>query len=191
MPLCCLGPICIPWTAIWPLLLFLWRPIRTTFLKYFNPELLEKEKRAVQEKKANAAPAFNPTKAQSCCTQQQCGSKEEEEEDPVVIEITTMDDWEATLAKTGALGRTLFVDFNGTWCKPCKRIRPHFDALSLKYPADKFVSINVDELSDLAADVGVISLPTFVAFKAGEPVGRFSGATETKLTALVEEHNSS
>ncbi|CAM9925217.1 unnamed protein product, partial [Heterosigma akashiwo] len=40
MPVICLGPICIPWTAIWPLLLFLWRPIRTTFLKYFNPELL-------------------------------------------------------------------------------------------------------------------------------------------------------
>merc|ERR1712187_592112 len=47
------------------------------------------------------------------------------------------------------------------------------DRLAQEYTAAKFYQINVDELSSVAADLGIRAMPTFILFKKGE---RLSGA---------------
>ena len=49
-----------------------------------------------------------------------------------------------------------------------------------------FVKIDVDELPDLAQELGIRAMPTFITFKNGEKDESMMGADQTKLTSLIE-----
>jgi len=72
----------------------------------------------------------------------------------------------------------LVVDFNATWCGPCKTLGPIVDALSEDLKEDTTVGVgksNVDSNSDLAKKFGVRSIPTIIFFKNGEVADRLVG----------------
>ena len=51
-----------------------------------------------------------------------------------------------------------------------------------------FVKVDVDQLGELAQELGVTSMPTFLFFRSGEMIDSMRGADEDGLRALVEEH---
>ena len=71
----------------------------------------------------------------------------------------------------------VLVDFWAEWCAPCKAIAPIIDELSDEL-ADKIkiAKLDVDEAQQLAAKYNVMSIPTMVIFKGGEPVDQLVGA---------------
>jgi len=68
------------------------------------------------------------------------------------------------------------VDFWAAWCKPCLMIAPILDELSEEYN-DKisFVKLDVDQNTKTAAKYGIMSIPTLIIFKNGEPVSHIVG----------------
>jgi len=80
------------------------------------------------------------------------------------------------------------VDFYATWCGPCKQIAPFVVKLSEEYKDANFLKVDVDELSDVAAEVGVHAMPTFMLFRKGEKVGEIVGANPAALKAAVEKN---
>ncbi len=68
------------------------------------------------------------------------------------------------------------IDFWAPWCGPCKMMSPIFEeaAKDLKDKA-KFAKVNVDENSDLAQRFGVMSIPTIMFFRDGQPVDKAVG----------------
>lgn len=82
------------------------------------------------------------------------------------------------------------VDFNATWCGPCKMLGPVLEKLSGEM-ADKasFYGVDVDENSDLAEEFGVMSIPTLVILKNGEKVAeRLGFAPEPILKSWLESN---
>ena len=82
------------------------------------------------------------------------------------------------------------VDFNATWCGPCKMLGPVLEKLSGEM-ADKasFYGVDVDENSDLAEEFGVMSIPTLVILKNGEKVAERVGfAPEPILKSWLESN---
>lgn len=71
----------------------------------------------------------------------------------------------------------VLVEFSAEWCGPCKTIAPDVKALSdeLREKA-KVVTIDVDKSPMVARELGVQSVPTFVVFHQGRPVGGRVGA---------------
>lgn len=68
--------------------------------------------------------------------------------------------------------KPIFIDFNATWCGPCRQFAPFFEASAEKY-ADrgKFLSVDVDVYGDVANAFGVQSIPTVIVVVPGqEPV---------------------
>ena len=68
------------------------------------------------------------------------------------------------------------VDFWAVWCAPCKRIAPLLEEMAAEYEGQlKIAKLNVDENYDTAGKYGVMSIPTLLVFKGGQPVERIVG----------------
>ena len=78
------------------------------------------------------------------------------------------------------------VDFWASWCGPCMQIKPKFAKISDRYGSVGFYAVDVDAAKPVSQAHGVSSMPTFVFFKGGKEIERFSGADENKLSQLIE-----
>jgi len=79
------------------------------------------------------------------------------------------------------------LDAFATWCGPCKTIAPKLVEYSEKYTNARFVKLDVDEVSDVAQELGIRAMPTFIIFKNGEKVGEVVGANTKALEAAIED----
>lgn len=76
------------------------------------------------------------------------------------------------------------VDFWAEWCDACKMIAPSLEEISVEMEGKiKVAKLNIDENPELAAQLGVRSIPTLAIFKGGE-VADFSVGAKLK-TALL------
>ena len=80
--------------------------------------------------------------------------------------------------------KTVLIDFWAGWCGPCRMLAPIIDEIAEEY-ADTITvgKINVDEQPQLAAALGVESIPTLIAFKNGVPLGALVGL-QTKESVI-------
>ncbi|MGU3471579.1 thioredoxin [Paenibacillus sp. D51F] len=68
------------------------------------------------------------------------------------------------------------VDFWAPWCGPCKMQLPIVEELSTELAGTATIAkINVDEQPELASQFGVMSIPTLILFKDGQPVDKMVG----------------
>ncbi len=72
--------------------------------------------------------------------------------------------------------RPLLVEFWAPWCAPCRMLSPVVRDLAEEF-ADRALirQVNVDENPDTGSRLGVMSMPTVLIFKDGEPVERVVG----------------
>ena len=70
------------------------------------------------------------------------------------------------------------VDFWAVWCGPCKMIAPVLEEIAEEYDGQVSIAkLDVDHNSQSAMQYGVMSIPTLIVFKDGQPAHRFQGAT--------------
>jgi thioredoxin 1 len=85
--------------------------------------------------------------------------------------------------------KPVFLKFGATWCGPCKAIAPKFDALAKKHQAQGFfVSIDVDDLPDVASTFKVSSIPRFIVVKNLKVADSWMGANAPILEQHVVKH---
>ncbi|KAI8816955.1 thioredoxin [Fimicolochytrium jonesii] len=101
----------------------------------------------------------------------------------MVKAVTTADEFNSII-KSSPL---VIVDFHATWCGPCKMIAPKYEEFSNKYSKATFIKVDVDEVPEVAEQVGVTSMPTFLIYSNGERVGEIVGANPTKLETEIRK----
>jgi thioredoxin 1 len=71
----------------------------------------------------------------------------------------------------------VIVDFWAEWCGPCHAVAPVLDKIAAEREGElKIVKVNIDEEQDLAMRYGVVSIPTMILFRDGEPSAAAIGA---------------
>jgi thioredoxin 1 len=82
----------------------------------------------------------------------------------------------------------VLVDFWAQWCPPCHMIAPVLAAIAAERAGSLTVrKLNTDENPAIARDYHVLSLPTLMLFRAGQPVQVFVGAmSKSRLLAKLD-----
>lgn len=89
-----------------------------------------------------------------------------------VITITK-ENFETEVLKSA---QPVLLDFWAAWCGPCRMLSPIVDEVAEERTDVKVGKVNVDEQPDLAAEFGVMSIPTLLLFENGKLVRQTVGA---------------
>lgn len=84
----------------------------------------------------------------------------------------------------------VLVDFWAVWCGPCKVLDPIVDEVGKSLGKKlKVVKVNVDEEPELSQRFTVMSIPTLILFKHGEPMETVIGVLpKPELEAKIKPH---
>ena len=90
----------------------------------------------------------------------------------MAIQEITSADFEEVVLKSE---KPVLVDFNATWCGPCRMLKPVLEQVAAERADVTVVSVDIDENDELAEEYEVFSIPCLVLFKDGAEANRSVG----------------
>ena len=90
-----------------------------------------------------------------------------------MIQQLTDENFAAEVVEKGGVA---VVDFWAVWCGPCRALAPQIDALANDYAGKvRFYKMDVDAARQPPSELGIMSIPTVIFFKDGQPVEKSVG----------------
>jgi|LauGreDrversion4_1035100.scaffolds.fasta_scaffold379324_1 thiol-disulfide isomerase/thioredoxin len=184
MSLFCIGGVCIPYSALLPILLVLLQPVWDWICKALGIEnhLKGKEKAACTGDSC-ALPKATTASAFSSSAEAQVQSHAPLSETP--FHVQSEEQWKQVILASKA--KPVLVRFTAPWCGPCKKIEPLFTSLGeASNGSAYFCSVDVDEFPDLMSTYQITGIPYFLKIVDGSVASSYKGSNEDGLKKLVE-----
>ena len=107
-------------------------------------------------------------------------------DDTGVHNLKSLAEYKSALEMPGVMA----IDAYATWCGPCKVIAPVVVQYAKKYGNVRFYKVDVDEVPDVAQELGIRAMPTVKIFKNGEEFETVVGANPPAIESAVAKASS-
>ncbi|KAA0056899.1 hypothetical protein IC582_029471 [Cucumis melo] len=102
-----------------------------------------------------------------------------------VVKIESMESWNFYLTKAIQQDSLIVVHFTASWCMPSVAMNPFFEELALTYPDVLFLTVDVDEVKEVAAKLEIKAMPTFLMMKNGTQIDKLVGANPEEIRKRI------
>ena len=180
----CFGGVCIPYTAVIPLLLMGVRWVLSKLHQYgllpgFIADYMNLKQAAHdQNKSSTSSPAAN---AKPCACEE---SRDASAQPNTVKALKSEEQFNALLRKD----EKFVVKFTANWCGPCKKIHPFYKQKCTEYKAYDFLTIDVDDFDAIASKYSIAMMPTFLILKGDSVIGTCRGSSKPELESFLDSH---
>ncbi|XP_022954644.1 thioredoxin-like protein CXXS1 [Cucurbita maxima] len=103
-----------------------------------------------------------------------------------VVKIESMESWNSFVTKAAQQDSLIVVHFTASWCMPSVAMNPFFEELAFNYPDALFLTVDVDEVKEVAAKMEIKAMPTFLLMKNGTQIGKLVGANPEEVRKMID-----
>ncbi|XP_054777585.1 thioredoxin-like protein CXXS1 [Prosopis cineraria] len=103
-----------------------------------------------------------------------------------VVVIDSSQSWDSYVDQATNQNCPVVVHFTACWCMPSVAMNPFFEELASSYQDVLFLTVDVDEVKDVATRLEIKAMPTFVLFKDGTVVDKIIGANPEELKKRID-----
>lgn len=172
MPVICIGPICVP---LWPIVAITLKPL-------WDRVLPDSFKLYLNNLWSRVTAKICPRRNERSISSRESASTKSDDAVIIIVESRKM-----FHNLTRAENPPVIFKFTAEWCGPCQQINPSVARLATKYQGRVlFAEIDIENLEDLALELGVASIPAFHGYSSGCKIDSFTGANAQKLEELVK-----
>ncbi|GFS29452.1 hypothetical protein Acr_00g0006770 [Actinidia rufa] len=103
-----------------------------------------------------------------------------------VVKIQSKDSWESYLSQATNQGYPIVTHFTASWCMPSVVMNPFFEELASTYQDVLFLTVDVDDVKEVATKYEIKAMPTFLLMKEGAQVDKLIGANPDEIKKRIE-----
>mmetsp|Transcript_17164 Transcript_17164/g.28514 ORF Transcript_17164/g.28514 Transcript_17164/m.28514 type:complete len:201 (+) Transcript_17164:74-676(+) len=185
MALCCIGGVCVPYTAIVPVLLLVlkWLASKLAALGLLPDSVMKAL--GVSAASNDKSICSSSSDGKSCSKSIKAAAVPSA---PTTVQIVHEDNEDLVQTLVTQKKETVVLKFTATWCRPCQAIAPVYAELCTQYAAH-FLEVDVDDCDAIAAQYKVAVMPTFCIVTAGGlSVETMTGSNAANLTSFMDAH---
>ncbi|KAG2697864.1 hypothetical protein I3843_10G064600 [Carya illinoinensis] len=103
-----------------------------------------------------------------------------------VVKVDSLESWEFYVAQATNKGCAIVVHFTAAWCMPSVAMNPFFEEVASSYPDVLFLTVDVDEVKEVATKLQIKAMPTFWLMRDGAPLDKLVGANPEEVRKRID-----
>ncbi|XP_061352010.1 thioredoxin-like protein CXXS1 [Gastrolobium bilobum] len=103
-----------------------------------------------------------------------------------VVMIDSLQSWESYVTQAFNQKCPIVVHFTASWCIPSVAMTPFFEELASSYQDVLFLTVDVDEVKEVATRMDIKAMPTFLLLKDGTPPEKLVGANPEEIKKRID-----
>ncbi|XVE87867.1 hypothetical protein DITRI_Ditri19aG0022800 [Diplodiscus trichospermus] len=103
-----------------------------------------------------------------------------------VVKVDSVESWEFYVNQATNQGCPIVVHFTAAWCMPSVAMNHFFEELASAFPDVLFLTVDVDDVKEVATRMEVKAMPTFLLMREGNVVDKLVGANPEEIRKRID-----
>ncbi|KAE8686257.1 Thioredoxin-like protein CXXS1 [Hibiscus syriacus] len=103
-----------------------------------------------------------------------------------VVNVDSVQSWDFYFDQATNQGCPIVVHFTASWCMPSVAMNPFFEELASTFQQVLFLTVDVDDVKEVAKRMEIKAMPTFLLMRGGAVVDKFVGWNPEEMRKRVD-----